>query len=370
MYSVDDDIENIPFFEKELLADHCEEDIALIATPCVNLSDEEDIDDGEFWEDEEDSDIDNDTECSHYHSVNSLSKDNQPPVIASDHEDERCQRALTITNLISVMIVKFFYHYNITASALTAFFKLFKLFLALISTIAHSVSAITSLIPSSIYTLKSMLHIDENNFIKYVVCPSCHSLYHLYDCFEVNSGKRTPKVCSFIAFPRHLHQQRRFPCGARLLSEVKLKSGKNKYYPRKYYCYKPISESLASLCKRKGFLPACETWRLRDIPEGMLCDIYDGQVWKDFQYVNEEPFLAVPHNLALMLNIDWFRPFKHTQYSVGAVYIVITNLCRAMRFKKENFILVGLIPGPGEPPIHMNTYLNPLVEELHDLEFR
>ena len=91
----------------------------------------------------------------------------------------------------------------------------------------------------------------------------------------------------------------------------------------------------------------------------MLCDIYDGQVWKDFQYVNEEPFLAVPHNLALMLNIDWFRPFKHTPYSVGAVYIVITNLCRAMRFKKENFILVGLIPGPGEPPIHMNTYLNP-----------
>ena len=180
-----------------------------------------------------------------------------------------------------------------------------------------------------------MLHIDENNFIKYVVCPSCHSLYHLNDCFEVNSGKRTPKVCSFIAFPRHPHQQWHFPCGARLLSEVKLKSGKSKYYPRKYYCYKPISESLASLCKRKGFLPACETWRLRDIPEGMLCDIYDGQVWKDFQYVNEEPFLVVPHNLALMLNIDWFRPFKHTPYSVGAVYIVITNLCRAMRFKKE-----------------------------------
>ena len=169
----------------------------------------------------------------------------------------------------------------------------------------------------------------------------------------------------FIAFPRHPHQQRRFPCGARLLSEVKLKSGKSKYYPRKYYCYKTISESLASLCKRKGFLPACETWRLRDIPEGMLCDIYDGQVWKDFQYVNEEPFLAVPHNLALMLNIDWFRPFKHTPYSVGAVYI--TNLCRAMRFKKENFILVGLIPGPGEPPILMNTSLNPLVEELNDL---
>ena len=109
---------------------------------------------------------------------------------------------------------------------------------------------------------------------------------------------------------------------------------------------------------------ACEAWRLRKIPPDFLCDIYDGQIWKQFQYINNIPFLATPHNLALMLNIDWFCPFKHSPYSVGAIYIVIANLPRSERFKKENVILVGLIPGPSEPPLHINSYLDPLVEEL------
>ena len=68
-----------------------------------------------------------------------------------------------------------------------------------------------------------------------------------------------------------------------------------------------------------------------------------------------------------MLNIDWFRPYKHTPYSVGVIYMVITNLPRSIRFKKENVILVGIVPGPSEPPLHMNSYLKPLVDELNSL---
>jgi hypothetical protein len=148
------------------------------------------------------------------------------------------------------------------------------------------------------------------------------------------------------------------------LSEITLKNGKSKYYPRKYYCYKPLLESFASLCKRKGFLKSCELWRLRKNPPNTLCDIYDGKIWEDFQHINNVPFLAVPHNLALMINVDWFSPYKHSPYSVGAIYLVVINLPRSERFKK---VMVGLIPGPGEPPIHMNSYLDPLVEELQTL---
>ena len=68
-----------------------------------------------------------------------------------------------------------------------------------------------------------------------------------------------------------------------------------------------------------------------------------------------------------MLYIDWFNPFKHSPYTVGAIYMVIANLPRSERFKKENVVLVGLIPGPSEPPIHINSYLDPLVEELQSL---
>ena len=68
-----------------------------------------------------------------------------------------------------------------------------------------------------------------------------------------------------------------------------------------------------------------------------------------------------------MLNIDWFKPFKHTEYSLGAIYLTIMNLPRTVRFRQEHFILVGLIPGPSEPKRDINAFLTPLVEELQRL---
>ncbi len=65
-----------------------------------------------------------------------------------------------------------------------------------------------------------------------------------------------------------------------------------------------------------------------------------------------------------MLNIDWFQPFTHTIYSVGVIYLTIMNLPRQIRTKRENIILIGIIPGPNEPKHDMNTFLQPLVQEL------
>ena len=65
-----------------------------------------------------------------------------------------------------------------------------------------------------------------------------------------------------------------------------------------------------------------------------------------------------------MMNMDFFRPYKHVQYSVGAIYLVIMNLPRSLRYKQENVILCGLIPGPHEPELNINTYLQPSVKEL------
>lgn len=46
---------------------------------------------------------------------------------------------------------------------------------------------------------------------------------------------------------------------------------------------------------------------------------------------------------------------------------MIGNLPRSERFKLENFLVVGTIPGPREPKKHINSYLRPLVDELVDL---
>ena len=42
------------------------------------------------------------------------------------------------------------------------------------------------------------------------------------------------------------------------------------------------------------------------------------------------------------------------------------NLPRTLRFKLENLILIGIIPGPSEPSHDINPYLDPLVSELLD----
>ena len=49
--------------------------------------------------------------------------------------------------------------------------------------------------------------------------------------------------------------------------------------------------------------------------------------------------------------------------SVGVIYLVILNLPRKIRFKPENIIIVGAIPGPREPKL-TNSYLKPMVDEM------
>ena len=78
-----------------------------------------------------------------------------------------------------------------------------------------------------------------------------------------------------------------------------------------------------------------------------------------------EVFLEVPRNYAFMLNVDWFQPFKNSFYRVSALYMVLINLPRSERFKPENGLLVGIIPGPHEPKLTINSYLEPLVAELN-----
>ncbi len=88
---------------------------------------------------------------------------------------------------------------------------------------------------------------------------------------------------------------------------------------------------------------------------------YDGQLWKDFQHQNGQACLAAHYSYAV---VDWFQPYKLTQSSVGAIYLTVMNLPYQERFKRENVILLGIIPGPGEPRRNINQYLRPFVKEM------
>ena len=47
--------------------------------------------------------------------------------------------------------------------------------------------------------------------------------------------------------------------------------------------------------------------------------------------------------------------------------MVLVNLPCEIRFRKENIIIIGVIPGPKEPKGNNNFFLKPLVDELLDL---
>ena len=125
-----------------------------------------------------------------------------------------------------------------------------------------------------------------------------------------------------------------------------------------------IDISLQYFLDRPDFYNQCEHWRSRELRDDVYCDLYDGRIWNEFQQYDGSPFLSEPGNYAVMMNLDFFQPYKHVQYSMGAIYLTILNLPRGIRNKQENTILVGLIPGPHEPRHDLNTFLEPLVEDL------
>ena len=215
-----------------------------------------------------------------------------------------------------------------------------------LGTIFPIVERFGMLLPKSLHLLRKQLGLDRDKFIKYVVCPKCHSLYNFDDCYETLHRRKVSKNCTLVQYPHHRQHFRRTKCREPLLKEVTLKTGETKLYPFKVYCYNSVTENLKYFLQRPGFASMCESWRNRDIPVGYLADVFDGRIWKEWQYAFGKPFLAAPRNYGFMLNVDWFQPFRHSLYSVGALYMALMNLPRTERFKPENVFLIGVIPGP------------------------
>ena len=71
-------------------------------------------------------------------------------------------------------------------------------------------------------------------------------------------------------------------------------------------------------------------------------------------------------SLGIMLNTDFFQPYKHVQESYGVRYLTIMNLPRAERFKQQNVLIVGIITAFDHEPDTLNSFLKSLVEELKE----
>ena len=56
-------------------------------------------------------------------------------------------------------------------------------------------------------------------------------------------------------------------------------------------------------------------------------DVTEGSLWKEWVAKYDTPFLDLLGNMLLMFNVDWFRVFEYTQFSVNVIFSKIFKFC-------------------------------------------
>ena len=289
---------------------------------------------------------------------------NETPPSLSDIDTDNSQ---SVSKSLCTWIVLFLSHFQvifyIPDRAMDVLLKFMSAFLFVMGSLSTVCCEVAKYFPQSLYRLKTYTGVHRLISKKYVVCRKCSSVYRYEECVSGHSSK----VCSHRKFPNHPHRRHRQQCGTVLLKSVELSTGRRLLYPFLTYCFLGLQCGLQQLLMNQDFVKLSEQWRSRD-NNGMLCDVYDGRVWSNFQTVDGHPFLSEPLSFGMILNVDWFLPYKHVKtYHVGAIYMVCMNLPRHIRFKRENVLLIGILPGPHEASHDINSFLRPLVDELSQL---
>ena len=280
-----------------------------------------------------------------------------PQDIQLDATESSSSQKRLIVKWIVTLVSVFQSRFSITDRAITWLLKFLYTLLIVMGKFSAEIHSIAMALPRSLYKhdqeFRKISGSASDKFQKRVVCKRCWSLYALDESFSI-------KTCIYRPLRRSRY------CNEPLLKSIVSASGHNKLYPHMVFCFSTLKSSLQTLVLRPGFIEQCESTR-KLISTSGLSDVYDGNVWKDFQSVNGHAFLSSSNNYGLLLNIDWFQPFEHSAYSVGVIFLIVLNLPHSIRFKRENVILYGIIPGPSEPPLTVNSCLSPLVSELLDM---
>jgi len=183
--------------------------------------------------------------------------------------------------------------YKLPDSCVTALLIFLHHFLNIIASLVfcNALSEFAQSIPRSIKHLQRITGLSSNQFIQYVVCPKCHSIYDFHSCINNMGNRRESKHCQHIPFPNHPQLTRRSECSQALMKVVR-KNNQISLNPFKVFCYRSVKQTLQDMLFRSNFIDMCEKWRARNIPNGTLAYIYDGHVWKQFVVVNSKQFLS------------------------------------------------------------------------------
>ena len=236
------------------------------------------------------------------------------------------------TILMFVLIWKF--SFGVSDAAVMALLSFLSKYFRLTSQNDNGESILQHLslgIPQTLQGAYNMVGIDKNNFTNFIVCPQCNSVYSEDLSFTIVDGCKVSNNCSHISWPNHAHSSKRVPCGAILMKSMRSRNGSTTIQPFKIYPYHSLISAIQRLVVRDNFLKNIEHWRIRTVPPGFLCDMYEGEMWKEFLGEDETGFLQSRYNLCLTINVDWFQPFTHTRKLESFNYSVfICNFYRVL----------------------------------------
>ena len=112
-------------------------------------------------------------------------------------------------------------------------------------------------------------------------------------------------------------------CGRQLCYQKYLAFGRSKWARFKTFTFIRPSSLVKKMFQNKHFLGLSDNHHERHSQDGVLEDVWDGRIWnesKSDQMDHTIPFLNNKNNLGLLINVDWFKPFKQSEYTVAALY--------------------------------------------------
>ncbi|KAJ3566227.1 hypothetical protein NP233_g7126 [Leucocoprinus birnbaumii] len=175
-------------------------------------------------------------------------------------------------------------------------------------------------------------------FKSFVCCPKCFCTYDTETSY--------PDICTNIDNPGEK------ACGRKL--RVERANGKSA--PSREYLAQEFTNWLARLYSRPEIEEHLDRAGESSGAKGVMRDIWDAPVMKNFKDRDGTHFFSHPGRLAFSLNMDGFNPFTNKQagkkITTCGMYLVCLNLPPELRYRSENVFLVGLIPGPAEPSLH------------------
>ncbi|XP_052734056.1 uncharacterized protein LOC128196612 [Vigna angularis] len=158
-------------------------------------------------------------------------------------------------------------------------------------------------------------------------------------------------------------------CGKPRYQQHKTGASSKKKVPVKSMFYLPIIPRLQRLYASKETATEM-TWHHHNrSSNGVLRHPCDGEAWRHFDRVHRD-FSIEPRNVRLGLCSDGFNPYVQASsipYSCWPVIVTPYNLPPEMCMSKPYMFLTCLIPGPFNPKVRIDVYLEPLIDDLKKL---